>query len=422
SRTFDEAFAAAIADGALKDVESRDRAFARLIAITTLRRLGQVDDVLGKFLIKPLDKRAPFARAVLQTAVTQLLFLDVPPHAVIDVAVQAIKSHRKSQHFAGLTNAVLRRVSEGGATILAEQNAATLNTPPWMMERWRSIYGDGIARAIAEAHLGEPALDVSLKDPRDAGSWAERLGAMMLSTGSLRLEGAGRIEALAGYDEGAWWVQDAAAALPVKLLGDVAGADVLDLCSAPGGKTAQLCATGARVTSLDNSAIRMKRVEANLKRLGMTATLVVDDATTWTGGPFDAVLLDAPCSATGTIRRHPDLPYLKTEADITELAVLQRRLLHRSADLLKPCGRIVFCTCSLEPEEGPAHVSPFLAAHDDMAVDPIDPAEHDIPHNWVTSEGYLRTLPNHAVPRCDDDGQPSAGVDGFFSVRFVRSG
>ncbi|MGI9408302.1 MAG: RsmB/NOP family class I SAM-dependent RNA methyltransferase [Hyphomicrobiaceae bacterium] len=416
-RTFDEAFASSSANGDLKDLEPRDRAFARLIAITTLRRLGQIDDVLARFLSKPLDNRAPFARAVLQTATAQLLFLETPAHAVIDVSVQAIKAHRMSQHFSGLVNAVLRRISEGDSALVAAQDAAVLNTPDWLMARWSAAYGSDVARQIADAHAGEPALDLSVKS--SATEQAQRLGGEILATGSLRLPQSGRIESLPGYDDGAWWVQDAAAALPARLLGDVDGRDVLDLCAAPGGKTAQLCAAGARVTAVDSSASRMKRVEANLERLQFEATLVVDDAATWTGGSFDAVLLDAPCSATGTIRRHPDIPFLKTERDIADLSRQQQVLLRKAVTFLMPGGQLVFCTCSLEPEEGPDQIARLLTDRDDISISPIDRSEVSAPADWITADGFLRTLPCHAVPLAEGNSS-SQGMDGFFAARLVR--
>lgn len=419
-RTFDDALGASLASE-LAHLEARDVAFARLIAVTTLRRLGQIDDVLVQFLAKPLDKRAPFARAVLQTAVAQLLFLDVPAHAVIDVSVRTIKAHKKSQHFSGLTNAVLRKIAAGGAAIVTEQNAARLNTPTWMLTRWEKTYGAALALNIAEAHASEPSLDLTLKDV--AADVPDGLEGLRLATGSLRLANAGRIESLPGYETGDWWVQDAAAALPARLLGDVAGKRVLDLCAAPGGKTAQLCAADAIVTALDSSASRMKRVASNLARLNLTATTVVADALTWVSeDPFDAVLLDAPCSATGTIRRHPDIPLLKHESDIAELAGQQLAMLHAAADRVCDGGLLVFCTCSLESEEGPDLLQRFLLERDDMVLVPIDVDECGIPKPWLTTKGTLRTLPCHSAPLATGGTDLTCvGIDGFFAARLRRN-
>lgn len=417
-RTFDEALAANLGQD-LSNLEPRDVAFARLIAVTTLRRLGQIDDVLAAFLSKPIDNRAPFARATLQTAVAQMLFLDTPAHAVIDTAVRVIKGHRKSQHFSGLTNAVLRRVAEGGDAIVREQNSAQLNTPKWMLDRWVATYGDALANAIADAHQAEPTLDLTLKDPTAPQS--EQLEGVVLTTGSVRLANAGRIDALPGFKDGEWWVQDAAAALPARLLGDVDGKRVLDLCAAPGGKTAQLCAAGGIVTALDNSKSRMKRVSANIERLGLNATLVVADAITWNSeAQFDAVLLDAPCSASGTIRRHPDIPLLKSETDIAELSTQQTRMLLSAADRVAPGGRLVFCTCSMEPEEGPEQISAFLTERPDFAVVPLTEGTSGIVSDWITPAGFLRTLPCYDVPISNSSTEMSNGMDGFFAALLQR--
>ncbi len=419
-QTFDDALAANLGQD-LSNLDGRDIAFARLIAVTTLRRLGQVDDILAKFLSKPIDHRAPFARATLQTAVTQMLFLDTPAHAVIDTAVRVIKGHRKSQHFSGLTNAVLRRVAEGGTAIVQNQNAALLNTPTWMLDRWTDAYGVETALAIASAHQDEPALDLTLKIRM--AELPDALDGAALSTGSIRLANAGRVDALPGYDEGVWWVQDAAAALPARLLDVQPGMRVLDLCAAPGGKTAQLSAAGATVTALDSSAARMRRVEANLERLGLSAKLVVDDAIAWnTNETFDAVLLDAPCSATGTIRRHPDIPLLKSAHDIAELAVQQTLMLKSAARHVVTGGKLVFCTCSLEPEEGVEQVSTFLNAHPDFVALPIDADAIGVPCEWITNNGFLRTLPCHEVPLAAPEAHASSstGLDGFFAAVLQR--
>lgn len=416
-RTLDDALAEALT-GDLASLDARDIAFARLIAVTTLRRIGQINAVLAHYMAKPIDHRAPFARATLQTAVAQLLFLDVPAHAVIDVAVQTIKGHRKSQHFCGLVNAVLRKVAAGGAELVAAQDATALNTPEWMMTRWSTAYGPDTAAAIASAHLVEPALDLTFRSAND--DLVAELDGCLLSTGSVRLRGAGRVDVLAGFAEGAWWVQDAAAALPAHLLGDVRDKRVLDLCAAPGGKTAQLCSAGAHVTALDNSASRMPRMTENLARLDMSGELVVGDIMTWQpSSPYDAVLLDAPCSATGTMRRHPDLALLKSPADIAALAAQQADMLAAAADFVAPGGTLVYCTCSLEPEEGPERIAAFLAAHEDFVIRAATADELNCPTNWITPEGFLRTLPHYEVPRLSGDGA-MAGVDGFFAARMER--
>ena len=344
----------------------------------------------------------------------QLLLLDTPPHAAISLAVDQCRLDRDAGRFDKLANAVLRRVSEKGAALLARQDAAVANMPPWLLRRWHLAYGGELARSIALANLHEAALDLSLKG--DAGPWAERLGGIVLPTGSVRLHAHGRIEDLAGYGDGGWWVQDAAAALPARLLGDVSGQDVADLCAAPGGKTAQLAAAGAHVTAVDASPSRLKRVTENLERLQLAADLVTADATAWQPGrTFDAVLLDAPCTATGTIRRHPDIPHLKRESDVAALAQLQTKLLANAATLVRPGGTLVYCTCSLEPEEGQHQIETFLAKNPSFTREPLRP-EAGLQAEWITPDGDLRTLPCH-LPLEQAD---LSGLDGFFAARLRR--
>jgi 16S rRNA (cytosine967-C5)-methyltransferase len=287
--------------------------------------------------------------------------------------------------------------------------------PDWLFARLEQAYGEATALKIADAHLAPPGLDLSVKS--DSASWAERLGGVALPMGTVRLPGTHRVAELPGFDAGAWWVQDAAAALPVRLLGNVAGKTVADLCAAPGGKTAALAAAGAKVTAVDLSESRVRRLKENLSRLGLEAEVEAADALTWQPGKvFDAVLLDAPCTATGTIRRHPDIQWLKRPEDVTTLAALQAKMLDHAATLVRPGGRLVFATCSLLPEEGEGRVAPFLARHPEFALSSIDPQEIAGLAHLVTKDGALRTLP------CDGFGDDPAfaGMDGFFAVRFER--
>ena len=404
-KPFDEAFAAWSAKPPFHDIDYRDRAFARAIATTALRRLGQIEDILGRFLEKPLAAEAFEARTILIAGTAQLAFMDVAPHAAIGLAVEQAKGTRGARHLAGLINAVLRRVSENKAAIVAGQDAARLNTPAWLWRRWVRHYGEKTAGEIAAAHLQEPSLDLSVK--ADAEAWAARLSGSILPWGSVRLSGKGRIEDIEGYADGAWWVQDAAAALPALLLGDVRGMRVADLCAAPGGKTAQLAARGAHVAAADISVSRLRRLQENLARLDLKAETVQANAAEWMPAAlFDAALLDAPCSATGTIRRNPDIAYLKSEADIAALAAVQARLLNYTLSLVKPGGLIVYATCSLEPEEGEAQIQALLAGRRDVSLLPIVPNELPVPHEAITPAGMLRTLPFHA-----------GGMDGFFAAR-----
>lgn len=412
-RPFDDAFARA---AAARDLPGRDRAFARLIATTALRHRGALQAVLNTYLAKPLPERMGRLDEILLAAAAQLLLLQTPPHAAISLAVDQCRADTAAKRFANLANAVLRRVSESGHGRIADLDNIALTFPDWMLTRWSETYGAATARQIARASLAEPALDLTVKS--DPERWAEEIGAVVLPTGSIRCAQAGRVEELPGYLDGAWWVQDAAAALPVKLMGDVAGLAVLDLCAAPGGKTAQLAAAGANVTAVDKSAGRLNRLSENLARLDLAATTSVSDALTFRANEqFDAVLLDAPCTATGTIRRHPDILYLKRPEDIAALAALQKRLLEHAATLVKSGGTLIYCTCSLEPEEGEMQVATFLDSHPDFARRPIGLGTDTIPLSWRTPDGDLRTLPTQFA----DLPEGLQGLDGFYAATLVKT-
>ena len=412
-RPFDDAFARA---AAARDLPGRDRAFARLIATTALRHRGSLLAAVSTYLAKPLPERMGRLDEILLAAAAQLLLLQTPPHAAISLAVDQCRADSSAKRFANLTNAVLRRVSESGHGRLASLDNISLTFPDWLLARWTETYGAATARDIARASLIEPALDLTVKS--DPDQWAEKIGAVVLPTGSIRCAQAGRIEELPGYLDGAWWVQDAAAALPIRLMGDVAGRSVLDLCAAPGGKTAQLAALGADVTAVDKSAGRLGRLNENLSRLGLTAATAVSDALTFsTEKQFDAVLLDAPCTATGTIRRHPDILYLKRPEDVAALAALQKRLLEHAAELVKAGGVLVYCTCSLEPEEGEDQIAAFLDRHPEFTRRPMTLDQETVPMSWRTPEGDLRTLPTHF----SDLPQGLQGLDGFFAASLVKS-
>lgn len=416
-RPLDAAFATQANKGTLAKLAPRDRALARAIVATALRRKGQIEDVFKGRLERPLKGDTLPLMNIVLAAVAQLLFMGLSSHAVVNLAVEQCKKNPKTRRYAGLVNAVLRRIAATGAETVAAQDAAKLNTAPWLWDRWSAHYGDAIARRIAEAHLGEPPLDLSVKS--DLEHWAEQLGGVALPTGSVRLRAKGRIEALAGFDDGAWWVQDAAAALPVRILGDVSGKSVGDLCAAPGGKTAQLVAAGAKVTAVDTAATRLAMLEQNLARLGMAAATVEADALSWRPDePFDAVLLDAPCSATGTIRRHPDIPHVKREKDVTELADLQAKLLDHALAMIRPGGTLVYCTCSLEKEEGEDQIARLLARNEKARLEPVDPERIAGRDDWLTADGTLRTLP-HFDPGAGDD---MSGMDGFFAAKIAVAG
>jgi 16S rRNA (cytosine967-C5)-methyltransferase len=413
-RALDELLAGAQTPTEFTGLPERDRALARQIVGTALRRLGSLRYVLDQCLDHGFPRDAPRVETALLVGATQLLFLDVPDHAAVDLAVRLAQSDRRAARYDRLVNAVLRRITRSGADMLAGGDTLALDTPSWMMARWSRHYGAETARAIALANRSEPPLDLTAK--ADPQNWAARLGATLLPTGSLRLIPSGPIWQLPGYDEGAWWVQDAAAALPVHFFGNVSGSAVADLCAAPGGKTAQLASLGARVAAVDRSPTRLERVRENLARLSLTAEIVMEDASVWQGGSFDAILIDAPCSSTGTIRRHPDIAWLKQEADLAGLVKLQARLLQHAVSLTKPSGTIVFCTCSLEPEEGEELTARLLAEETGLHRVPIEPAEVAGHQELLTAAGELRTLPCHfpaSEPRL-------GGLDGFYAVRLAR--
>jgi len=390
---------------------ARDRGFVRLLLATLLRRLPEVEAALAALLDKPLPRKAPRTRMALALGAVQLLHLETPPHAAVSTAVELLGA--KESGFRGLVNAVLRRLAREGRA-LPPDAAARVNTPAWLWKSWTAAYGEASALAIARQHLAEPPLDLTPRDPAEAPALAAALGATLLPTGSLRLPpGAGEITRLPGFAEGRWWVQDAAAALPARLLGAVSGKAVADLCAAPGGKTLQLAAAGADVTALDLSPERLGRVRENLKRTGLKARIVAADLLEWRPGQsFDAVLLDAPCSATGTLRRHPDLARHKMAGQVGELAALQDRMLAAAALLVAPGGTLVYAVCSLEPAEGPGRIEAFLAEQPGFRRRPLAPAEVGGLAELLSAAGDLRTLPCHL----GDQG----GLDGFYACRLER--
>ena len=405
-RTFDEALEAA-AD--VKTLPDRDRALVRMLIATVLRRLGTLRALIAGLVEKGLPRDAAQVEVALLLGAAQILFLDVPDHAAVDLSVRLAAGARNAR-YAGLVNAVLRRLTREGRERYATIDSA-LDTPAWLRDRWRKNYGDETAAAIMQAHRTEPPLDLTAR--RDAATWSEKLGGVLLPNETIRVTTGGNITGLPGFTEGAWWVQDVAASIPARLLGDVAGRQVADLCAAPGGKTAQLANAGANVVAVDRSVKRLERLRENLSRLSLQAETVAADATEWNGGPFDAVLLDAPCTATGTIRRHPDLPWQKQPSDLAALTDLQTRLLDRTAGLTRPGGLLVYATCSLEPEEGESQIESFLARHANFALVPLAPAELPGFEAALTARGVLRILPCHLAAQ--------GGCDGFFAARLRRN-
>jgi 16S rRNA (cytosine967-C5)-methyltransferase len=390
-------------------LSGRDRAFARAMATATLRRVGGIDAIIARFLQKPLPETAAHGRAMLRIGAAQLLLMDTPPHAAVGETVEAANRTREARGFAKLINAVLRKVAAEGPALLAAQPPGA-DLPAWLFTRWRATYGAETAAALALSLRDEPPLDLSVKE--DAAGWAAKLNAMLTPTGALRLRDVDSLGALPGFAEGAWWVQDAAAALPVRLLGDIRRKTVLDLCAAPGGKTLQLAAAGGIVTAVDRSDERLDRLQENLARARLEAKVLARDALDLrTREPFDAALLDAPCSATGTLRRHPDVAWLRRPNDIRTLSELQTQLVDAAAKMVKPGGLLVYAVCSLEPEEGPAVADHALK--NGWSRKPLASGEIAGADEFLTAEGDLRTLPSH-WPEI-------GGLDGFYAVRLVRS-
>ncbi|WP_458758825.1 RsmB/NOP family class I SAM-dependent RNA methyltransferase [Afipia sp. TerB] len=414
-RTLDDQLEGPGAHPGLKTLSDRDRALMRRLVATILRKLGTLGHVLSRLLDRGIPTDAPRAQSALLIGATQILWMDVPDHAAVDLSVRLVQADRRAAKYAGLVNAVLRRCAREGHPLVEEVRTAMIDLPPWLVKRWVAHYGEDNARAMAEAIGHEPPLDLTVKS--DADAWATRFHGETLPTGTVRTVLQGAITMLPGFNDGQWWIQDAAAALPARLFGDLSGKNVVDLCAAPGGKAAQLAHGGANVTAIDRSPARIARLKENLARLSLDAAPVVADATEWDGGSFDGVLLDAPCAATGTIRRHPDVAWLKQDSDVTMLATVQQRLLAKAISLLKPGGLLVYCTCSLEPEEGENAIATLLATETSVKRVPVTASEVAGHAELITPDGDLRTLPCH-LPHADPR---LGGLDGFFAARLIKA-
>jgi len=390
---------------ALAALDGRDRAFARALVMATLRHLGPIDAALQAKVRKPPPDKVV---QILRLGLAQAFVLNTPAHAAVTTSVDLVARDRGLQMFKGLVNAVLRGLLREPPAL----DDADLLAPSWLYARWRAAFGAGEARAIAAAIAGEPATDLSLKDLARGAELAAALEAAVLPGGTLRTERRGDISTWPGFAEGAWWVQDAAAAVPARLLAVQPGQSALDMCAAPGGKTLQLAAAGAQVTALDRSASRLKRVAENLARTALTAEVVAADAAAWRDPrTFDAVLLDAPCSATGTFRRHPDVLWAARPSDVAGLAAVQSKLLDAAARRTRPGGRLVYCVCSLEPEEGEGQVAAFLGRNPGVGLDPIGEGEGGAPAASLRADGTLRILPQHL----------EGGLDGFYVARLRKT-
>lgn len=402
-------------DQALEDcrsfnaLEGPDRGLAHALAATVMRRRGAIDHAIGRHIDQPIPKRSARATDILRLAAAQSLILKTPDHAAVSTAVALAQEFRETAGYAGLVNAVARKIAAAGPASIAALPERT-DTPGWIWRGWERNFGAETARAIARAHQSEAAIDLTPRDPDDAASLADTVHGKLLPTGSVRIAAGTKLTLLAGYDDGRWWVQDAAAAIPARLLGDVRGKLVYDLCAAPGGKTMQLAAAGAEVLAVDAEGGRLKTVAENLARTKLAAETLKADILDWTPPRLaDAVLLDAPCTATGTIRRHPDIAWSKTEEQLKSLAAVQAKMIDKAVTMLKPGGLLVYCTCSLQPEEGEKQASAALARHPTLTRLAVTPAEVG-GLAAITRDGDLRTHPALLAAE--------GGIDGFFAARF----
>lgn len=395
----------------------RDKAFARMLIATTLRRLGQIDDLIAKCEERPgsISKNAALQN-ILRLGIAQILFMNVPDHAAVDTSVRLAELKRMDRQ-KGFVNGLLRNIIRKGTQFMAKQDPARLNTPEWLLKIWIEDYGLKTAAEISNANMVEAPLDITIKDQSTMNYWGSTLQASSFPTGTLRRPSGGIVTALTGFDDGMWWVQDASAAIPAKLFGDIDGKTVIDLCAAPGGKTAQLASMGAHVIAIDRSAQRMKRLEANIERLRLSdhVECYAADASQWQAKePPEFILLDAPCSATGTIRRHPDVMHLKTPQDIESLIEVQRRMLAHAFDILASGGILIYCTCSLQKAEGEQQIQAFIENTPDAIRLAIAPKEIGALDELITEHGDIRILPFMQAA--------SGGMDGFYIARIKKAG
>ena len=398
-------------DKKLAKLDPRDRAFARNLVATTLRRIGQIDMIIDDCLDRPLPPSAAAARNALRLGICQILFLNTQTHAAVDTSV-TLAGQRGPDRFRGLVNGILRRVVRTAGDMHLSPDAERANTPSWLRNSWTESFGEQVAAGIARAHLQPPTVDLTV--PADRETWSVMLGGNVIGKSTVRLASGGDIMSLPGFAEGAWWVQDAAAALPAQLFSQLVGdARVADLCAAPGGKTAQLAAAGYDVTALDIEPNRLRTLSENLQRLRLSARIVEADLLSWQPNHlFEGVLLDAPCTGTGTIRRHPDIPILKSGADVTRQSHVQREFLDRASRLLLPGGRLIYSVCSMERSEGPDQIDALLSRNDKLEIEPIRPTEVPGFEVCIDALGCIRTTPFHM--------SAAGGVDGFYIARLLK--
>lgn len=399
------------------DLSDQDRLLVKAILLSTLRNYQIIEKFLDHLLEKPLPTGAVSLRHILRIGAAQILYLDVPDHSAVDLAVEQANIDPRNRRFANLVNAILRRMAREKDKMLPKLGEKTAMLPDWYAKKLSKSYGFNRARKMMQL-MSQPApIDITVKS--DADLWAQKLGGTKLTDWSVRLDKLdGPLQSLEGFDDGEWWVQDLAASLPARLFGDLNGKRMIDLCAAPGGKTAQLILAGAEVTALDRSKSRLNRLNENLVRLKLSAHTEISRMEKYqTEDLFDMALLDAPCSSTGTIRRHPDVVWTKNEEDITYLAGVQKGLLDHAITLLKPGGLIVFSNCSLEPEEGEEMIVQYAADHQDkVELEAIDPALCPGFESVITDDGFIRTTPDFSL----NEDEQLQGADGFFAAKLRK--
>lgn len=394
-------------------LSQQDRLLVKAILLSVLRHYQTIDAFIDKLLDKPLPHGAVSLRRIIEIGAAQIIYLDVPDHSAVDLAVEQANADPRNKRFAKLVNAILRRMSREKKKRMPGFQHKIVNLPPWFYDRMIAHYGADRARDMADL-MSEPApIDLTVKS--DAKGWADKLGGVVLADHSIRLEKLdGPIQSLEGFEAGQWWVQDVAASLPARLFGDLTGQRVVDLCAAPGGKTAQLILAGAKVTALDRSKSRLNRLQENLDRLQLQADLQMSKMEEFKPDAlYDAALLDAPCSSTGTMRRHPDIVWTKNADDITYLAGVQKQMLAHAIKLVRPGGLIVFSNCSMEPEEGEHMMEAFLDEYEsDVSRESPDPTLIKGFEHAITEHGFIRTTPEFKINQDPD----LIGLDGFFAT------
>ena len=405
-------------DGAIDQysrvISPKDRGFIRHLTTTVVRRLGQLDKIINHCTKTKLGNTQMAIRHVLRLGIAQLLFSEVPAHAAVNTSVDLVrkKLSKKLQYLKNTVNAVLRKVDRERQDLLKKSSNTRLNFPGWLLRKWDGRYGQKAVKEMLAAMLEEAPLDLNLKPDCDLELWADKLNGKVVPDGGVRISKAGKVSEIEGYHGGIWWVQDMAARIPARLLGAGAGQMVLDLCAAPGGKAAQSAAAGAVVTAVDFSKGRMKRLTENMTRLKLEVDVITSDILNYEPQEkYDYILLDAPCSSTGTIRRHPEILHSRTGGDVKEMVEIQTKMLDHAGSLLNKGGILIYCVCSMEQEEGPDQIKALLERHGSLKRKEIKIEELPGLEQAILETGDVQTLPHYY----------QGGIDGFFISRLIKT-